>query len=709
MEGIPEGLPPEETERLIALRGKLIQFVLLLIQSFLRTGYYTPEHPESKRAREGLYHLFKDLFGTEDELAFLVRDDQGRQEIFVEGILPETQRLSRMMLRGMGEIYVPKFAHYMERKDLISLTLKSSMGPEEFNAFIDIMSEPSLVDTKRRQDKERFARALLDHGILHLSYVFNEELLAPDREIPWRARLTLSRMKKDLKMLPLYEKMTRQNALELKKNLLWDGLRMIRHSDLFCAVLRHSDLAAPSESMEESIEDEIIAAFRRPYLTGTARIFLREHLELKTQRKQDAFESKSDRLVKKVSHALKQEDSPEAEQLLEAFFRNQLLPLEDLPARLKDKIILERMTDKFLNYTEEFFQKLDRIDDKEGFLNIARAFARMLPELVQRNRYPEIRRIVETFKHHFNERRTWSLIAGHILEEIGTGPLPSLLEEKFLSGKKEIRSEILPIFVSLEIGSIPNLLNILKKATDQWVRKHACEAIIQIGPVAAMHLLRVLEKQETSVETTCDILRVLGEIKSEPWNIPLAEALTPYLVHEHPRLREQALHTLCTVQGLEREETYLKFLQDPDLEVQKRAMWCLGMLKSEKGLEQMTALLDRGSESPSPRPESLETHLYHVLGIAGNQWIRGKTVEQVLLDVLEKKGPKKWWNPFQTLSMKESSLEAICDTLGRIGTLESIKILTRISMAGDTPWASKAREAIKRIEERTATLKSRPF
>ncbi len=129
LEGIPEDLPPEEVERLQKLQAKLTQFVLHLIQAFLRTGYYTPDHPESKKAKEGLYQLFKELFETEDELAFLVREEQEKQEIFVEGVLPEAQKLSRMMLKGMGELYVPKFAKYMERKDLISLTLEEPDGP----------------------------------------------------------------------------------------------------------------------------------------------------------------------------------------------------------------------------------------------------------------------------------------------------------------------------------------------------------------------------------------------------------------------------------------------------------------------------------------------------------------------------------------------------------------------------------------------------
>lgn len=698
--GIPEGLPPEEVERLQKLQIKLTDFVLHLIQAFLRTGYYTSDHPESKKAKEGLYQKFRELFEEEDELAFLVREEQGGQEIFVEGVLPEAQKLSRMMMKGMGELYVPKFAKYMERKDLISLTLKSRMKQGEFSSFVDIMSEPTLVDTRRKQDQDRFAQALYSRGIFNISYVFNEEFLALEREMPWRARLTLSRMRKDLKMIPLFQKMMGQDIQQIRISLLRDALRPIRQSDLLCAILRNSDLATTSEGLEETIEDEIVSSLKKQYLLNTSKIFLREHLDLKKLQKQDSFEKKSDRLVKKLSSRLKEAATGETQNLLEEFFRHQLIGLEDLPPALKDKILLERLTDKFLNYTDQFFQQLDQARDKEAFLNVAISFVRMIPELIRRDRYPEIFRIFETLKGHFHQKRMWSLLAGQVLEEIGKGTIPQLLKEKFLKGKKEVRVAVIPILAALEIGAIPVLIDILKSSEDQWVRKNGCEALIQIGPVAAVHLLKELERQQTSVDTTCDILRVLGEIKSREWQAPLTKIAKSFAAHEHSRLREQAIHTLCQAGGPEGEEVYLSSLNDPDLEVRKRAVWCLGMVKSPRGLGKMVEMLKELSATPSPQSDKLETHIYLALGLSGNISIGGKTSEQILIEVLEKRGIKGLLGFLQKNPLTDASLSAICDTLGKIGTGESVKALTRLEKFQKGSLVPKIKEAIKKIEDR---------
>jgi HEAT repeat protein len=299
----------------------------------------------------------------------------------------------------------------------------------------------------------------------------------------------------------------------------------------------------------------------------------------------------------------------------------------------------------------------------------------------------------------------WALLAGQIMEEIGKGPIPVMLEEKFLTAKKEVRNAIIPIFAALEIGAIPHLLKILRKSEDQWVRKNACEALIQIGPVAAVHLLKELEQQQTSAETTCDILRVLGEIRSSEWKAPLIKVLKGYASHEDPRLREQAIHALSQIGGSEGEAIFLSSLEDSDLEVRKKAVWCLGMIKSAKGVEKMMGILKQISAAPSPETDQLETQIYHAFGMSGNLTVEGRTLEQILLDVLEKRGVRQWWGLLQKNPLQDSSMGAICDALGKIGTKDSIKTLSKLGKSREGSWVPRAKDALKRIGERTSLSK----
>ena len=59
------------------IKDELAKFLLSLIQAFLRTGYYTSDHPQSKKAKQGLYDNFQRLLNREYELTFLAYDAPG--------------------------------------------------------------------------------------------------------------------------------------------------------------------------------------------------------------------------------------------------------------------------------------------------------------------------------------------------------------------------------------------------------------------------------------------------------------------------------------------------------------------------------------------------------------------------------------------------------------------------------------------------------
>lgn len=294
----------------------------------------------------------------------------------------------------------------------------------------------------------------------------------------------------------------------------------------------------------------------------------------------------------------------------------------------------------------------------------------------------------------------WSLLAGQVLEEIGRGPIPFLLQEKFLGSKKEVRTQMIPIFIRLEAGAIPCLLTILKTSEDQWVRKNACEALIQIGPVATAHLLRELQSAQTSPATTRDILRVLGEIPPRGEKGPLLEVLRRYAGDEDPSLREQALHALWQIGKAEEENLFLARLDDPRVEVRKKAAWCLGMIKSSRGAQRLVEILNSIVSDPSPETGDFEAYLYHALGLFGNLTVGEKTIEQILLNVLQRRGLRPLWGLFQKNPLSEASLLAILESLSRMGTLLSVQTLNRLARSQKGLPATKIRETLRRIEER---------
>lgn len=145
------------------------EFALSLIQAFLRTGYYLPEHPESQRAKTGLFERFAALARPQGEVAFILREDGGQPVVSIEGAHPKPLRLKDVMIRGMADTYNPRFVRFLERKELVSLSLLAAMSREEFSRFVDVMSEPSLTVMHEAGSRDGFVAALQERGISNIS------------------------------------------------------------------------------------------------------------------------------------------------------------------------------------------------------------------------------------------------------------------------------------------------------------------------------------------------------------------------------------------------------------------------------------------------------------------------------------------------------------------------------------------------------------
>jgi len=652
------------------IKGNLAEFLLSLIQAFLRTGYYTPDHPEAKKAKSGLYENFQNLFTKKGELTFLVADDpEEEKNILIEGVLPEAQYIHSVMLRGMAEMYTPKFAKFLERKDLISLTLKNTMTRTEFTNFVDIMGEPIFVDTH-------------------------------ERKIPWRSQIAISRLKKDFTMIPLFLDLDEEGVRKVRTQIIQDIARPIHRSEVIFPVLMNTDLAETKEFKESEIDEEMIACLSDGLLFKISQTLLKEALQ------HGATEPPQGKLValaRLVALSLNLRKIKGTDSIIEQYFKHKLVPLEQLPEAMQRKLKFDRVVEKFLRHSDSLLNQFDLIEDREKYLQMARSLTKIIPELIRRDRYEEVLNIITHIDYHFNEKEHLCVYAGQILEEIEKGEILQALKERFLTGKEEIREAIAPILVKLHAGSVPYLLSLLKQSSNRLVRKHACEILIQIDSSAINLILDELNKKEVATKSTMDILRILAEMKCDEWVQPLANTVRVYLNHKNPHLREEALGIYYKIMGGKGEELYLDRLNDSNVGVQKRTIQCLAGMKSKVALETFLEMLKEAEDSPSDKNQQIEARLLSALGSYGNVELPGiGSLEDFLLDTLDRRlslGPLKFIKKKKNL-LSEGAVAAICETLGEIGTDKSRAILEKLEKQQDREWKSKAEEALMKIAER---------
>jgi len=224
----PAGPPTAPPTASVAPRpehGALAQFMLSLIKAMIQTGYYAADHPEAKKALSSLYREFRQVIGDRSELTCLLAGTQSGRAILIDGYEATPLSLDQVMMKGMAQLFTPKFTEFFDRWALLSFSLKADLTAEEFQAFVELMAQLPVAGPDTGHERQRLTQALLDHHILHISTVFNDDLVGRERRLSWRVQMALSRLRRDLRMLPLYQRATPEQLRRIKIQIIDDVVR----------------------------------------------------------------------------------------------------------------------------------------------------------------------------------------------------------------------------------------------------------------------------------------------------------------------------------------------------------------------------------------------------------------------------------------------------------------------------------------------------
>ena len=687
--------PIESTETTSA--EALAEFILSFVQAFLRTGYYLPEHPRARQAKEGLYSRFQRLFAGRHELTFFVEDKGETKSVLVDGPLPETQRLSALMPRGMAEVYTPRLARFLERKDLVSLTLKEAMSEPEFCRFVDLMSEPTVAADASGHDQ--FLDRLRSNGVTQFSCVFHEDMVSADRRLPWRAQLAVSRLRKDLRLVPLFHELDPERLRELHREVLRDVLRPLTRADLQAALLLNADLARTAEVSEEQIEDDLVECLPEQTLVAVAR----EALKGRLAGTDPAAAARQDRALLKLALHPRFGGLPGAHEVVREMHDQGLLDFERLPEALRNQVLLERETDRYLAERTPALRALEESPTEEYYRGWTDYLLAVMPELLRRNRLDEVLALATTFRGHASLGGVRARPAALALARMASGGLGAMLKDRFIHGHKQDRVALAPTLLALGEPARGMLRDVLREAKDPWVRKNACETLLRQGPAGEELVLAELGSPALGPSTAAEVLMVLAEVGAA--SPSAVEALRHHLPHPDPRVRGEAAWSLCRLRGAAEEESFIALLDDPDLDVRRRAVRCLRAVKSRRALPRLLEVLDRAREDPGLEP--LAVVVYHALGAFPDGDVApGRTAEDVLLGVLGEAYPRGLRAVLarRRPTLSEDAFWAVCESLGAVGGPDSAEALDALARHVEEPARSRLRGLLHQIEARAGSL-----
>jgi len=667
-------------------------FILSFIQALLKTGYYSPGHPETSRARKGLYNSLLTALKGHREITFITKLAKESRDVIIDGIFDEPVSLSGFMLKGRAEMFIPKFLDYFDRKNLSSFSIKACITEEEFETFIDIMSESPGQEEKAADSKEELTMELISKGVLNVSTIFNIDIVGKDRKLPWRVEVSLTRLKKDLSLIPLYKNLSKEKKSEIKNMVFDDIIRPIKSPSIIKDILINLDIISNDIAgiSKEEFEDRATDFMHKEHVLEAAPELLKFYLMVKQSYEKLKDENILPRLIfleqitRKIGLKIIGYGFTDEPFLLDCF-ESGILAADNLPESVRTKIRRRAETDIFIKDPRKFITALEESESREDIDVKAMTLLNLIPELLKRNSLIETEEIMgKAALKGFDFLKTGSGLADEII--LG-------MEKRLEDGSKEDQVRLLRMMDIMGKLSTFSFVNLITH-NSRLVRKISCEILAQRGKSVIPIILNSLESIE-DWRFIRNALMILGEDRDA---MPeLKDVFLKYINHEEPRVRVEAVGGISNMPGEDVEAVLLKALNDDDAAVRRKAVFGLGKIMSLN--PETTAYFSDIITGKRREDDFVVERALTFLQAYDPELSETQQLRVALQEALAKS--ESLIGKFSSGHVLSSRLKAkACETLGFIGDKKAIVLLKKLAKSKDSQISKKALEAAERISAR---------
>jgi HEAT repeat protein len=691
------------------------EFLMDLTKAMLRSGYYSADHPSSEGAKQGLYEKFKTCLGESREVMITKQETREKVDILITGILDEPVNVRTLVGAGMAELFVPKLREYFKRKGLVTFAIKNDINLEHFENFVDIMSDPKADTGQGSKVGQVLSSALAQHGITEISTVFMDDLIILELNLPWRVEMAIQRLAKDLKVLPMFKSDSDEKIRALKLQIIQDIIRPLRHPQFLKDLIINCYIIAEHvESIEkEDIEQVIIEAFPLDTLLPTSELIFTELNNLRKEHSEDLDNPSLVRRVEGVKRILKWvvrrlilEDVSGAQHFLERLYLNDILTFEELPPDVQYLVNTILMTKDAQAHVPAYVYRILHAETTDDAVVLVKFCRRIFPGLFENNDWKIALLLTRAADRagKENEAFTKESSLSHGPQRFIYKDLTEDLVACYEKVEESERNVIDEIAGLLGAQGIEILSTVLSDCDNRQARKAATDALIKQGEMARQWVLKALTKPDQPWYLLRNALMILRFVGKGQEGIDRARNFVSYA---HPRVRDEALHTLLTLKAPDAEQIIIDALDDPDDKVLWRATTSLGELSplSEASIAKLVEMIKTEfpeEEQAASKHSNKVSNVIRALGTMDNLKNIQAIEDAVLYIAQVNSGQKK--GIFKRLKKSSSTrpksvLSAAIATLGKIGTSRSEAFLDKLA-GGKTPQAEAARKAVESIRLR---------
>jgi HEAT repeat protein len=709
--------PDSSGEADMILKGHLGQFTLAYLKALMTTGIYPSDHPAVLEVSgEPFLHL-KRLAPTTNEITFMSASAAIGDEIMVEGVLAEGIPFTTILHSSMGEIFAKKFVSYFERNQLVSFSIKTRIGKEEFQKLISVFAEHRVKDEGGgHKDPTDFSDMLLNRGIVHVSAMVRSEIIGGERPLPWRVKMAISRLRKDLRNIPYYAKASSQELAEAKRALVQDITRPLRRPQFLKDLLANTDLITHDmdELEEKDIQEEVIQGLHPGMLVNISWDIvgdleraswgaIHQNVGGKERRLDEIFKD----LLKTTAMCLQEWEPETVKSLMEHLFAKKILIYAELPEALQIEMRLDKWTKQFLGNWKQILSRMDTLADESVYAEYLKTLVPVFPEVIKRGRSEVSLNLLRLLGAHSRnvlaEAPGRTTLAREALESFSSEANLAHLIGDAKSPERERRQTAFECLQLIGEPAVGSLLELLWRSTSASVRRETVAILEFLGEDVYVPLMEVLGTKHLEWYVYRNAVLLAAKTDCEA----ASDDVCKYLSHPHPRVREEAISALSHFRGKSAMLDFVPLLSDTDASVRRKAIALLARFQCRVPLFLSTLAnsVKAGPGKPGAVPEPVALAALEAIKSVGVFESDGVDIRAPLLRNLDREDSKlkQWFKKKQKVVNDDRFRCAVLDTLAVIGDEAVATRLKPVLRDSSPPVRAKAAAAIKSIRERGKT------
>ncbi|MFT7623151.1 MAG: HEAT repeat protein, partial [Myxococcota bacterium] len=520
-----------------------------------------------------------------------------------------------------GEHFSSKLWGFFQRNRLVSFSLKNTIKDDEFHRFISVfvkrhvdMEATHLMETFEGGHRgPRFTEQLLDENIVNVTVVLEDDLAQEKRRLPWRVKLALARLSKDLRNIPLYSQASGDELRGAKLRLLRDILRPLRRGAYLKQLFLNLDLIGDKVAEFEGvdIEADLLAAlpFERVLSLGQALLAEQQKMDSPLADETEKFREDLPEVLKRQLAYVGAElggnfDVDGSPELLRELFEAKFIPIEGLPREMQEQIRMDRWTASFLVDPDGFLNLFETLGNRGAYMQHLPNVIAIFPNLIRVRKYQAAEQIIELLHRHrqkdsggFTGR---ALAVDDALATLDNEEVFRLLVKGMMNEPPDVRAIINGLFVELGQTSVGPLVRVLEGTSRDDICVGAAVSLVKLGKQALPAMHEALSNRRMQTNACRYLLKAVGEIGDES----STKSIMPYVSHPAPEIREAGMDALVRMHGIRAEPVLLRLLKDPEPKIAGRAIRQLVRLGSEhkaflfKLLENIGAVSVDGHSQP---------------------------------------------------------------------------------------------------------------